>query len=104
MVELFAAVAFFDGPRTGRSGFTRRQVKAPHAGQVERVAKRPRTPWTGLRTVLIKHSASPALIDGGLIEQSSTRDFRIAPARFAGRRIASDRTSGLLVSPESEPD
>ena len=38
MVELFTAVAFFDGPRTSQSGFVCHQTKAPHVGQVARSA------------------------------------------------------------------
>ena len=100
VVELFVAVAFFDGHRTGQSGFTCRQVKTPHAGQVARSSRELLSPLDGI-TRCTPMSASPhplCAMTASLSELNKACPHR--PRSCAGhRKHASDRTSGLLVSP-----
>jgi len=58
MVELFAAVAFFDGPRTGRSGFACRQAESsPRRPGCTKLSwnDNSRAPWMGLRSHRLLH-------------------------------------------------
>ena len=58
MVELFAAVAFFDGPRTGRSGFACRQTKnSPRRPGCTKLSlnDNSRAPWMGLHSHRLLH-------------------------------------------------
>ena len=99
MVELFTAVAFDDGPRTGQSGSACCQARSsPRRPGCTKFSRTPEPPGRDYAMRSQEPTTSPALCDDGPNQHVLNQACPHRPRSCAGRFIASDRTSGLLVS------